>query len=220
MTAPMRILEELQQEHRLIEKVAGALVTFADGARGGPRDDEALGSFCTFFREFADVHHHGKEEAILFRALRDVELPEKGPIALLLEEHAENRAAIAAIAATTDAVELAARTQRFCARLWEHIDKEDSVLFPEIEVRLALERSRLERDLAELARKEDGRLSSAALVALGESLVARFPPRTELPGVSRGEGCSACRHFGDTCEGVEREWWSETEWEEFHSRDF
>jgi hemerythrin-like domain-containing protein len=216
----MRIVDELQREHRLIERVAGALVTFAEHARSAGRDPEALAAFCTFFDEYADAHHHGKEEAILFRALLDVELPEKGPIAALRQEHADNRVAVAELRGTVDPAELADRSARFCAHLWEHIDKEDSVLFPEVLVRLELEKGRVERELAQLDQGDERQAALAALVALGESLASRFPPRTELPGFERGEGCSACRHFGDTCEGVEREWWSEAEWESFRSRDF
>jgi hypothetical protein len=29
-----------------------------------------------------------------------------------------------------------------------------------------------------------------------------------------------CRDFGDGCDGIEREWWTEQVWEGFHSRDF
>lgn len=207
----MRILEALQTEHRLIERVAGALVTFAEES---PLDGAALGSFCDFLASYADEHHHGMEESILFRALRDAELPEQGPIAMLRAEHADNRAAIEALRSGADGGELAAHARRFCARLWEHIDKEESVLFPEIEVRLALERARLDRELDALEPVDE------RLVQLGESLAVRFPPRTVVPGFARGDGCSACRHFGDACQGVEREWWTETEWEGFHSRDF
>lgn len=216
----MRIVEGLQHEHRLIEQVAGSLVTFAESADGLADRAAVLEAFCTFFAEYADAHHHAKEEDILFRALLDVDLPEKGPIALLRAEHAANREAIDRLRALGAAdrfgdAEFAALARHYCAHLWEHIDKEDSVLFPEIEVRLRLEQVRLDRELDALEEKSD----VSALIALGESLIARFVPRTQLPGVFRGEACPACRHYGDTCEGIEREWWSENEWDTFHSRD-
>ena len=28
-----------------------------------------------------------------------------------------------------------------------------------------------------------------------------------------------CRAHGDTCKGLEAEWWTELEWEEFYDRD-
>jgi len=218
----MRILERLRHEHRLIERVAGSLVAFADAAGAVERPAETLGAFCDFFSGYADARHHAMEEDILLRALRDVELPEEGPIAVIRAEHAQNRAAIGALRAMAregrlDAPGLTETARHYCARLWEHIDKEDSVLFPECETRLRLEGARLDRELdAHDARHGDG----AALAALGASLVERFAPRATLPGVFRGEGCAVCRHFGDGCQGVEHAWWSELEWESFRARDF
>jgi hypothetical protein len=34
----------------------------------------------------------------------------------------------------------------------------------------------------------------------------------------RGEGCVVCPSYGDTCAGIEREWWNEWEWEELSER--
>lgn len=218
----MRILERLRQEHRLIERVAGSLVTFADGALTAERPAETLDAFCDFFSGYADARHHAMEEDILLRALRDAELPEEGPIAVIRGEHAQNRVTVDALRALSragrfDDPRLVETARAYCARLWEHIDKEDSVLFPECEARLRLERPRLDRELdAHDALHGDG----AALAAVGAALVERFAPRAALPGVFRGEGCAVCRHFGDGCQGVEHAWWSELEWESFHARDF
>jgi hypothetical protein len=27
-----------------------------------------------------------------------------------------------------------------------------------------------------------------------------------------------CRAYGETCDGLEAEWWTELEWDEFHNR--
>ncbi len=215
----MRITELLTAQHRLIEQVAGSLAAFVESPRREPQPALALESFCRFFEEYADAHHHAMEEDILLRAALDAGLPEKGPIAMIRGEHTENRDAIRklralAAAGRFDDPELAETARLYCARLWEHIDKEDSVLFPELDSRLVLERTRLDSDLDAFVKPSDD------LVALGESLVRRFPPRTDLPGVFRGEGCAPCRHYGADCQGVEREWWSDLEWENFHSRDF
>ena len=217
----MRILDRLREQHRLIEQVAGSLVAFADRARAVERPGEALESFCSFFDGYADAHHHAMEENILLRALRDAGLPETGPIAMIEAEHAGNREDIRKLRALGgseqfDDPAFAATARQYCARLWEHIDKEDSVLFPEIETRLVLEREKLDREFDAAEKAGEG---IAALAELGASLVGRFPPRQELPGVIRGEGCTPCRHFGIGCQGVEREWWSDLEWESFHSRD-
>ena len=211
------LLEGLRREHRLIEEVAGALVAFAAQPT---RADADLAAFCTFFGSYVDEHHHGKEEGVLFPALRARELPERGPLAMLRTEHEDNRRAITELRAggASDPA-LAGRARRFCARLWEHIDKEDSVLFEEAEVRLVLERQEIERQLA--AHDEEHAARAAELVLLGQELVKRFPPDPGFAAtIFRGEGCSACRHFGDGCDGIEREWWTDAEWEGFRSRDF
>ncbi len=58
-----RAIDELMQEHRLIEKVLGSLEAFAEAAgKDGGASRETLGSYVRFFREFADRCHHGKEE--------------------------------------------------------------------------------------------------------------------------------------------------------------
>jgi len=48
----------------------------------------------------------------------------------------------------------------------------------------------------------------------GTALLATYPP-THEPDVLRGEGCVMCPAFVDNCQGLEREWWNEWEWDEF-----
>ena len=48
----------------------------------------------------------------------------------------------------------------------------------------------------------------------GERLVLRYPPTSDHAAI-RGEGCVVCASYGVDCDGVEREWWNESEWEEF-----
>lgn len=33
----------------------------------------------------------------------------------------------------------------------------------------------------------------------------------------RGESCAVCPAYPNACAGIEREWWSESEWEEFRT---
>ena len=51
----------------------------------------------------------------------------------------------------------------------------------------------------------------------GEGLRETYPPRLD-PSLIRGEECVICPHYGQTCDGIEREWWSDAEWEEFPDR--
>jgi hypothetical protein len=97
--------------------------------------------------------------------------------------------------------------RRLAHHLWEHIDKEESVLLPESIDRLRRNGvTRLDgRD--QTSEEENAR-------HLGEQLTERFPPLDD-PEIVRGDGCIACSAFGNTCGGIETEWW--TTWErEYH----
>lgn len=48
-------------------------------------------------------------------------------------------------------------------------------------------------------------------------LLARYPG-VEDAALTRGDGCFMCRAHGATCDGLEAEWWTELEWEEFFMR--
>ena len=41
-------------------------------------------------------------------------------------------------------------------------------------------------------------------------------PAVEDFTLTRGDGCFMCRAHGETCDGLEAEWWTDTEWEEFY----
>jgi hypothetical protein len=102
-------------------------------------------------------------------------------------------------------------TTRYRRDLLAHIDAENSVLLPESEARLrragvpALEGR--PPDAAERAAREDA-----------DRLASHYPPSVD-PGAIRGEGCVICPSYGVSCEGLEREWWTEQEWDDFRERD-
>ncbi len=215
----MQFFEDMKAEHDLIEQVAGALRTFAAARVRGEGTAADGRRFMLFFRLFAGAFHHLREEQILFPALiQRVSLPgDRGPIAVILREHREMAALLDEMEPLIDSASptpaevgrLADLADRYTAALWRHIDAENSVLFPESEVRLR----RYVRDLEcrpLTAAEADAR-------AAGGSLVRMYPPD---PGAMpmRGEGCVSCHAYGDTCDGLEREWWTELEWEEFQER--
>ncbi len=131
----------LMDEHRLIEKVLGALAGLADRVESGvdvPRRE--IARFAEFFRGFADRHHHGKEEDRLFVAMEAAGMPrEGGPIAVMLHEHDEGRAHVRALAALgegegplsdDDRDALISHARAFVPLLAAHIAKEDNILYP------------------------------------------------------------------------------------------
>jgi hypothetical protein len=100
---------------------------------------------------------------------------------------------------------------RYRRDLLAHIDAENSVLLPESENRLN------RAGVKELNGRGPDAEERAAL-AEGERLAARYPPSEDADAL-RGEGCVICPSYGVSCQGLEREWWSEQEWEDFRERD-
>jgi hemerythrin-like domain-containing protein len=128
------------EEHEIILRGLRVLEALADrAARGAEVPAKAVEDTLTFLGQFADIHHHHKEEEILFPALEEAGFPrDAGPVGVMLHEHTQGRELISAlrVAAPQAAGDTAAR-QRFAdtaraytALLFAHIDKENNVLFP------------------------------------------------------------------------------------------
>lgn len=213
----MQLIEELRDEHALIERVVGSLRTFVAARLAGSGEADDGPRFIRFFRLFAGHFHHAREEDTLFVALHErAELPrDRGPIAVMLGDHERMAAVLGRLeaalgvplgdAAARERLESAA--VEYSRSLWLHIDAENSVLFPEGQERLR------RHGVYELAsRPMTGEEHEAR--AVGEGLVERYPPSDD-PGIIRGEGCVICPAFTKDCRGLEREWWTELEWEEF-----
>jgi hemerythrin-like domain-containing protein len=196
----VRILDDLREEHALIERVVGSLRTWVCTPEHTAADAAA---FLRFFRLYAGRFHHAREEEVLFPALMAADVPaDRGPLKVLLDDHG-------AMARTLDEMDAGitpALAERFGRALLHHIDAENSVFFPESEIRL---RSAGGKNLT--SRAPDAEEASAR--ADGERLVTKFPP-SEFADIFRGDGCVACVAYGETCDGMEREWWTELDWED------
>lgn len=205
----MKIVDEIRQEHRLIEKVAGSLFRWADRGAGHPDAPGDLSDLIRFLRVYLHGNHHQREE-VLFRALVEHgEVPgNHGPLAVLADEHAAAARALDELTSMGACVEAEAGVRRLAAEIWQHLDKEETVLLPEAERRLI---DGGIRDLEGPPLSEEQR----AVRELGDELVRRLPPLDD-PDLIRGDGCIACSAFGDRCHGIESEWWSD--WEREHHR--
>ena len=130
----------LMDEHRVIERVLGALE--AAGARmsaGAPVRAEFFLQAADFIAAFADGCHHRKEEGVLFPALEAAGIPRAGgPIGVMLAEHEEARRITRGLRAAaermragdaTAATEARRKASEYAALLRQHIMKEDHVLF-------------------------------------------------------------------------------------------
>ena len=209
----MELIDQLRAEHDLIEQVAGAFRTFARQRAGGEGEAADGLRFMRFFRLYAGHFHHGREEDTLFVSLqKDAELPgDRGPLAVLLGDHHRMGGILdqlePIVASDPAAPEVATLALDYTEQLWHHIDAENSVLLPESEQRLRRHGIR-ELPSRELTAEE------AAAMEDGRALLVKYPPVYE-PDVLRGDGCVMCPAFVDNCEGIERVWWNEHEWDEF-----
>ena len=214
----MQLIDELRAEHDVIDAVAGAFLAHM-AVPPGERRTEETAAFLRFFRAYAGDFHHAREEAILFVALQErAGLPgDRGPIAVMLADHARMAGMLDQIEAQIHEADdepgrarLREPATAYVHALWHHIDAENTVLFPECAPRLG--RNGVKELPTRALTPEE-----ASAKAAGEGLRRRYPPSAH-DEIMRGEGCIMCPAFGETCRGVEHEWWNEWEWDEFEDR--
>ncbi|MCD6672149.1 MAG: hemerythrin domain-containing protein [Burkholderiaceae bacterium] len=216
----MKLIATLQDEHALIDQVLGSFRTYVGGLVDGTADPEDGRRFVAFFTEFAGRFHHDREERVLFDALvTEAALPrDRGPVHAVVLQHAEMEQWLHEMTplleqrpqSEDDRARLRALATRYSHALWRHIDAENSVLYPEGEERL---RRCGIRELPDRPMNE----AEAAARENAAALLTRYP-LIEDDALTRGDGCFMCQAYGETCDGLEAEWWTDLEWDEFHAR--
>jgi hemerythrin-like domain-containing protein len=155
--------ETLRHEHKIVLLVlAGAEREAANLRQGGTVHTEAVEQMLDFFRNFVDRCHHAKEEQHLFPAMEARGFSaDAGPVAVMLHEHEQGRAAVRAIGEALPGAKagdspskerLAAALEGYASLLRSHIFKEDNVLFamaeqvlpPDEQARLAVSFEQIE----------------------------------------------------------------------------
>ena len=137
----MKATEVLMDEHRVIERVLGALEIAAGRAeRGDPVRPGLFLEAADFIMNFADGSHHHKEEGVLFKVMIEAGMPlEGGPIAVMLSEHEQARAYTRSLREAAERWEqgddlarkkVAQAATSYAMLLRQHIAKEDRILFP------------------------------------------------------------------------------------------
>jgi len=180
-------IEILMSEHRTIEKVIDALLAFTDSVRRGADDRPELARFVRFIKEFADGHHHAKEEGELFEAMVQAGFPRQaGPIGVMLHEHDLGRQHVAALSSLAekaspwtgaDREQLAAAARSYGDLLRAHIQKEDTILYPMAEQRLPEGLAgQVEAGCARVEAEAVASGRRAALEQLARELVGRHVP--------------------------------------------
>jgi hemerythrin-like domain-containing protein len=137
----MNPTETLKHEHQIVLPVLNGAEREAGSIQaGGTVHVEIVEQMVDFFRTFVDRCHHGKEEKHLFPAMHGKGMPlEAGPLAVMLHEHEQGRAAVRAIAGALERVkggeagagpDLGEALLSYVGLLRNHIYKEDNILFP------------------------------------------------------------------------------------------
>lgn len=140
-------VERLFGEHPVIMGVVDALAKFVDGLESDSVDNRCeLGRLMLFFREYAELFHHEKEESILWPALVHAGLRwDDGLIADVRKDHEVERTMLqslrhASLQATEWSVVDRQRVidvcRRFVTFMREHVRKENETLRPLINDKL------------------------------------------------------------------------------------
>jgi len=129
--------EQLEEEHEGIALMLTIVEKVCVKMEAREKVDQGhLERIVEFFKIFVDQCHHGKEEELLFPAI----MPMEGKlIGILLGEHSQGRSYVRAMGQGVTRMkkfdgsapaEYAANAQKYTALMFQHIQKENNVLFP------------------------------------------------------------------------------------------
>lgn len=153
--------ENLIEEHRLIASVLDAFDVFVDAVeRESAYDHHDLVRFVTFFREYADLVHHEKEEGLILPALASAGFDwDTGLLAEVRRDHNQERYLIRSLRhaamqkerwSREDQRHFASIARTFTEFVRKHVEKEEAILFPALRERVSPEaRSELARRVAQ-----------------------------------------------------------------------
>lgn len=135
------ITQVLMQEHQLILRMINLLEhNTVRMERGNFTEWKFFADALDFIRTFADRYHHAKEEDVLFHALVENGMPaQRSPIEAMHIEHEQGRAHVGAMDAALRQIQagameqvptLAQHARAYAELLRQHIEKEDTILYP------------------------------------------------------------------------------------------
>jgi hemerythrin-like domain-containing protein len=203
----MHPTEILEREHDVILSVLACLERIVLEAEGERRlAAEPARAALEFFRTFADLCHHHKEEELLFPRLVQRGLPRNvGPVAVMLQEHCAGRDAVGRMARELDGAAaghgealaaFAGAAREYVRLLREHIAKENEVLFPMAEGMLSEEERAALARAFEAAEGHHEPGTHARLVRVAEELCTRYGVDPEAAAALAAGGCmhGGCGH--------------------------
>ena len=135
------VTQVMVEEHKLILRMIALLENNVERMEAGKfRDWGFILDAVDFIRNYADRFHHAKEEDVLFKALVDNGMPrDNSPVAAMLLAHDHGRAfvrdmeeaAYKAQGGESGQIPVIAENARaYIELLRDHIDKEDTILYP------------------------------------------------------------------------------------------
>ena len=133
----MNCTDLLKQDHIIILRSLDVLQSMVDGERGERIDQDDAMTLLRFLRSFADGHHHLKEESVLFPEVMRTSEAQGGPLRHMLFEHHQERSLVEGLEdalhakKSSEFVDLA---NRLADRVRNHIQKEDGILFPILDI--------------------------------------------------------------------------------------
>jgi hemerythrin-like domain-containing protein len=155
----------LMIEHRLIERMIRLVEKMLESISRGSHVDLAFLDFAVdFIRTYADRCHHGKEENIFFRDLKEKKLSPvlRNILCELIEEHVRGRAIVARIekakvrylgGESSALTEIISQLKELVYFYPKHIDKEDNHFFrPVMDYFSNEERENMLKEFAEFDR--------------------------------------------------------------------
>ena len=136
--------QDLIHEHKAIQIALNILEKIREKLeKNEAADYKDINDLLEFLKEFADKCHHGKEEGFLFPALEKTGVKnEGGPIGVMLLEHTQGRNFIkqmqeSILIKPVNNNQFVEAAIAYVKLLRAHIEKENKILFPMIDVRLS-----------------------------------------------------------------------------------
>jgi hemerythrin-like domain-containing protein len=136
--------EDLVEEHKAIQHALNVLEKMCSLLNDSQKvDNQDIEQIIDFIKTFADKCHHGKEEGFLFPALEEAGIKrENGPIGVMLLEHEKGRELVRHMQSSfsgnmVQPEKFAESSTAYINLLRNHIQKENSVLFPMGDARLS-----------------------------------------------------------------------------------
>jgi hemerythrin-like domain-containing protein len=114
----------------------------AKGDSAEPLDCTDAYTLLRFLRVFTDEHHHMKEESVLFPEVMRISQTEAGPLRHLLFEHSQERWLVEGLEdafRTTKTADFVLLANRLADRVRDHIQKEEQILFPILDLLISNE---------------------------------------------------------------------------------